>query len=116
MKRLLRLFIIANCQLSIVILMSCTTDNYDKGQGKYSLMQAELVELSINSNKEATSFTLDDGTQYTFVLPTIAKWIETPDTVYRALLYYNKVTETTAEPVSLGVVPTLEGKGTLETG
>jgi len=56
--------------------MSCTTDNYDKGQGKYSLMQAELVELSVNGNKEATSFMLDDGTQYTFVLPTIAKWIE----------------------------------------
>ena len=92
------------------LLFSCTTDNYDKGQGKYSLMQAELVELSINSNKEATSFTLDDGTQYTFVLPTIAKWIETPDTVYRALLYYNKVTETTAEPVSLGAVPTLRAK------
>lgn len=68
------------------------------------------MELSINSNKEATSFTLDDGTQYTFVLPTIAKWIETPDTVYRALLYYNKVTETTAEPVSLGAVPTLRAK------
>ena len=110
MKRLLRLFIIANCQLSIVNLVSCTTDSYDKGQGKYSLMQAELVELSINSNKEATSFTLDDGTQYTFVLPTIAKWIETPDTVYRALLYYNKVTETTAEPVSLGAVPTLRAR------
>ena len=28
------------------LLFSCTTDNYDKGQGKYSLMQAELVELS----------------------------------------------------------------------
>ncbi|MBR2244186.1 MAG: NigD-like N-terminal domain-containing protein [Prevotella sp.] len=91
----------------IFLLLSCTTDSYDKGQGKYSLMQAELVDLSINSEKEATAFTLDDGNRFTLTPYATAKWIETADTTYRAVLYYNQVSETTAEPVSLGAVPTL---------
>ena len=93
--------------LWLSLFMSCTTDSYDKGQGKYSLMQAELVDLSINSEKEATAFTLDDGSRFTLTPFATAKWIETADTTYRAVLYFNQLSETTAEPVSLGAVPTL---------
>ena len=89
------------------LFMSCTTDSYDKGQGKYSLMQAELVDLTINSEKEATTFTLDDGNRYTLTPYATAKWIQTADTTYRAILYYNLLSGTTAEPVSLGAIPTL---------
>lgn len=93
--------------LWLPILTACTTDAYDKGEGKYSLMQAELVDLSVNSEKEATAFVLDDGNSFALTPPTTASWITTADTTYRAVLYYNKVTETTAEAVSLGAVPTL---------
>ena len=95
--------------LWLSLLTACTTDSYDKGQGKYSLTQAELVELTINSEKEATTFTLDDGNRFTLTPYATAKWIETADTTYRAVLYYNLLSETTAEPVSLGAVPTLRG-------
>ena len=91
----------------VALLTACTTDNYDKGQGKYSLMQAELVDLSINGQKEAVAFLLDDGTQFTLTPPVTAAFIEKSDTVYRAVLYFNKLSETTAEKVSLGAVPTL---------
>ncbi len=93
--------------LWLSLLVSCTTDSYDKGQGKYSLMQAELVDLSVNSEKEVTAFVLDDGNSFILTSPATASWITTADTTYRAILYYNKVTEKTAEVVSLGVVPTL---------
>ena len=93
--------------LWLPLLVSCTTDSYDKGQGKYSLMQGELVDLTINSEKEATAFTLDDGSRFTLTPFATAKWIETADTTYRAILYYNQLSEKTAEAVSLGAVPTL---------
>ena len=93
--------------LWLPVLTACTTDSYEKGEGKYSLMQAEMVDLSINGQKEAAAFVLDDGSRFTLIPPVTAKWIETADTVYRAVLYFNKLSETTAEAVSLGAVPTL---------
>ena len=59
MKRILKVITILICQLSIVNLSSCTTDSYDKGQGKYSLMQAELVDMTINADKQGTAFVTD---------------------------------------------------------
>ena len=32
-----------------LLLFSCETDSYEKGQGKYSLMQADFAELTIDS-------------------------------------------------------------------
>lgn len=93
--------------LLLLLVVACETDNYNKGQGKYSLMQAELVDLTINSEKEATAFLLDDGTRFTLSPAATAKWIETADTTYRAVLYFNLLSEGMAEPVSLGAVPTL---------
>lgn len=93
--------------LWLPVLTACTTDSYNKGEGKYSLMQAELVDLNINGQKEATAFMLDDGSRFTLTPPATAKWIETADTTYRAVLYFNKLSESTAECVSLGAVPTL---------
>ena len=31
-----------------LLLLSCTTDSYDKGEGKYSLMQADFCELTVD--------------------------------------------------------------------
>ena len=98
--RLLPVFMVA------VMLTACTTDNYDKGEGRYSLMQAELVELTIDGNKKATAFMLDDGTFFTLTPHATAKFIEKEDTVYRAILYFNQLSGSTAEAVSLGAVPT----------
>ena len=91
----------------MLVLAACTTDSYDKGEGKYSLMQAELVDLTINGQKEASSFVLDDGSSFSLTPPVTASWIQTADTVYRAVLYFNKLSETTAESMSMGPVPTL---------
>lgn len=93
--------------LVMLALTACTTDSYDKGEGKYSLMQAELVELSVDGQKQVTVFVLDDDSRFTLTSPATASWIQKADTIYRAILYFNKLTTTTAEYVRMGLVPTL---------
>lgn len=101
MKRLLPL---ASC---LFLILACETDSYEKGEGKYSLMQADFAELTVNSQKEAVAFTTDDGDSYQLESPFTVKWIETPDTVYRAIIYYNKVNKGQADPMAASAVPTL---------
>lgn len=90
------------------LLFSCTTDSYEKGQGKYSLMQADLCELTVNGQKQGTSFVTDDGDTYQLLSPYTGTWITTADTVYRTIIYYNKVETGQATPLSVGLVTTLK--------
>ena len=65
---------------------ACTSESYDTGDGSLSYMCADFVE---------------------------ADWIKTKDSVYRALLYYNKVedkTTTKAIAVKQVLVPKVLGK------
>lgn len=101
MKRLLLFFFLT------LLLFSCETDSYEKGQGKYSLMQADMGEVAVNSEKQAVAFSTDDGESYTLTSPATAGWIQTADTTYRAVIYYNKVEDSQAEPMGLLSVPTM---------
>jgi hypothetical protein len=92
---------------SLGFLTSCETDVYEKGTGKYSLMLTDLAEVTVDDQKTATAFTTDDGDSYIFSPAITAKWIQTADTIYRAIVYYNKNTDGTAKPLGLGTVPTL---------
>ena len=89
------------------LLACCTTDAYEKGTGKYSLMQADLAEITVDDSKRAVSFTTDDGDSYAFAQPVASKWIEQTDTIYRAIVYYNKQDDQTAEAMGISSVPTL---------
>ena len=86
---------------------SCTTDSYETGQGDYSLMQGDFAELTVNGELRGTAFLTDEGEQFMFTTPVTASWIQRPDTVYRAIIYYNKVDATHAEALALGTMPTL---------
>lgn len=81
---------------------ACETDSYDKGEGKYSLMQADFAELTVNSEKEGTLFLTDEGEQYRFETPVTASWIQRPDTMYRAIVYFNKKDDGVAQAVAIG--------------
>ena len=98
-----------NLSLLVVAMLmaACETDSYEKGEGKYSLMQADFADMAVNSQKEATAFTTDEGDSYQLTTPFTSKWIETPDTVYRTIIYYNKVRVGEATPVTASPVPTL---------
>ena len=93
--------------IAAMLMAACETESYETGQGEYSLLQADLCELTVNSQKQGASFVTDDGNSYALNAPYTAKWIETPDTTYRSLIYYNKVDASKAELVSIGEIPTL---------
>ena len=99
MNRLLHFLLIA------WLVTSCTTDSYEKGDGKYSLMQGDFVEAKVNAQRQIVSFSTDDGEKYDLSEPYTDKWIKTADTLYRCMLYYNKVENKKAELVSIGEVP-----------
>ncbi len=69
-----------------LLLFSCETDSYEKGQGKYSLMQADFAELTIDSQNQGVSFVTDEGEQFTLTNPLTASWITRPDTTYRTII------------------------------
>ena len=93
--------------LSPFFLYACTTDAYEKGTGKYSQMLADMAEVTVNDQKQATSFVTDDGDRYMLIPTVTAQWIQTSDTIYRAIIYYTPKSEKMAEAVALGSVPTL---------
>lgn len=86
---------------------ACENDSYDKGQGKYSLTQADFVEAHCNVAKTFDSVVTDDGQTLTLVPQATATWATAADSTYRAILYYNLVDETSAEPVAVTQVYTL---------
>lgn len=100
--------IIINSLLSILN-CSCTQDGYDKGEGQYSYLLGDFVEAKIGADKNIVSLLTDEGETLPLSKPYTAKWITRSDTVYRCMLYYNKVRDSkgqdVAEPISVGEVP-----------
>ena len=94
------------CHLSFsMMLASCSTDAYDKGDGKYSLLRADMVEIFTNGEGMVERVVTDED--YTLrTKPFSIKGMQVPDTLYRAYLYYN-VNDDEDDPVSIGRVSTL---------
>lgn len=97
--------------LTIMFLVSCEQDNYDKGEGEYSLMRADFVEAHVGSDLRVDYIVTDDGDSLATEPHFTVKAIQKGDTVYRAALYYNKVKnsqgQTVAEAKGMSIVPTL---------
>ena len=102
--------------LSLVTLTSCTIDAYEKGEGSLSLMTADFVEAHVDGDKRVTLVETDQDERLQLSPSVTARWIERADTVYRALLYYNKVEDGQAEPVSLGWVGVLPPRDSIKGG
>lgn len=86
---------------------ACENDAYDKGEGKYSLTQADFVEAYANGDKVINQAITDDNTTLTLTKQIAADWVTTADSTYRAILYYNKVEGNSVQPVSISQVPVL---------
>lgn len=91
----------------LLLLASCESDSYDKGEGELSLATAEFVEAHANGNKQMDYVITDNDERLTVSSQPSVKWMTTPDSLYRALLYYNNVGEGIIEPLSITQVPTL---------
>ncbi|MCR4917245.1 MAG: hypothetical protein K6A96_15980 [Prevotella sp.] len=98
------------------LLAACTIDAYEKGEGEYSLLTAELVEAYVDNDKHVSHVVTDQGEHLILTSPLTAQWIETPDTMYRALLYYDQVEEGKAEPRSFGWVGVLTPRDSIKGG
>ena len=107
MKRLSPSILLGLLLSSSIFLLSCERDSYEKGEGSYSLLQADFACLTVDSEKRGVSFMTDEGEHYLLSNPTKASWIETADTVYRTYLYYNKMEDGRAYVKSIGILPTL---------
>ena len=93
----------------LVLLAACTTDDYDKGDGKYSQLTADFVKAYTNTRSQVFSVVTDEGDSLMLSQPISVKWITRPDTVYRAALYHKPGATAdphTTEAVSLSQVLT----------
>lgn len=68
---------------------ACTSETYDTGDGKYSYLRADFVEARTDASCHLVSFTTDDGDQFAVSGTAAPTWMQTPDSTYRALIYYN---------------------------
>ena len=96
--------------LATTAILSCTIDDYEEGEGEYSLLTADFVRAHTNGSTLVDYVITDDGDSLRLTQPYAAKWASTPDTVYRAALYHKpSATDSpfTTEAVSLGQVLTL---------
>ena len=93
----------------LAFLAACEQDFYDKGDGQYSYLRADFVEAFVDNDKQVDYVVTDDGVKLQLTPPYAAKWIQRPDTVYRAVLFYNYKDGQT-EALSLARVSTLSFK------
>lgn len=75
----------------VFALFACENEVYDTGDGPLSDMRADFVEAQTDADARMASVETDDGERLYLTGAVTVGWMERPDTVYRALLYYNKV-------------------------
>jgi len=90
-----------------VALSACATETYDSGDGSLSYLRADFCEAHTVAAKQIDRATTDAGDALSFDPYATANWATTPDSVYRALIYYNKV-GTTCEAKAAQQVHVLE--------
>ena len=71
--------------------VACTSEDYDAGDGKWSYLRADFADVYTNASANMVSAMTDEGDSLLFTKQVKPSWVNTPDSCYRALLYYNKV-------------------------
>lgn len=87
MRKLLLMLTLAS------VLTACEQEVYDKGDIAYSYLRADFVEAIVGSDHYVSYVVTDDDERLALKMPFTASWIETADTTYRAVLYYNNTGE-----------------------
>lgn len=92
-------------------LASCSSDGYESGDGKYSYLTANFCLAHTSASKTVDYVLADDGSKLVLSPQMNLDWAEKADTLYRALLYYNKNKSDSGneavEPVAAAQVPVL---------
>lgn len=77
--------------LALLVLAGCSADGYDSGDGRYSYLRADFVEMHADAGKAVDYVVTDEGERLAADPSFTISWITKPDSVYRALMYYNKI-------------------------
>ena len=94
---------------TFLLFSACTQDAYDKGEGTYSQMTAQLADAHVNSDKRVDYVDTDEGEHLVLSRSTTASFITKADTTYRVSFYY-KMVEGQAEPITMGRVAVVSPK------
>lgn len=93
-----------------VVLAACSNNSYDTGTGTYSLMHADFVEAHSDKYSKIDYVVTDDNDSLALLTPLSSYSVNARDTIYRSVLYYNKVQnekgDTVAESLSFSLIPT----------
>lgn len=74
----------------LLMVTACHMGAYDAGDSRHSYLRADFAEMHTNSNGALCRAVTDDGDSLVLVPVLKIAWATRPDTLYRALLYYNK--------------------------
>lgn len=88
-------------------LAACQADSYESGQGNFSLLTADFVELHTNAQCAAIYAITDGGDSLALVPAATPDWTSRPDTAYRAILYYDRAEGPAVRARSIIEVPVL---------
>ncbi len=91
--------------VAAALLASCTTEQYDSGDGKLSYLRSDFVEACTDAQSRMSSFTTDDQLSLLVEGTPKVSWMTTPDSTYRALVYYAAPSSSSALGSSSALVP-----------
>lgn len=74
--------------VAATLLASCTTEQYDSGDGKWSYLRSDFAEVCTDAQSRMSSFTTDEQLSLQVEGTPKVSWMTTPDSTYRALVYY----------------------------
>ncbi|WP_028896965.1 NigD-like C-terminal domain-containing protein [Prevotella sp. HUN102] len=95
--------------LVLAALAACENNPYESGDSGLSYLRTDFVEANTNADSRFVSALTDDGEALQLASPLSADWATTPDSTYRALLYYNKKGETVS-PIAISKVLVMDIK------
>lgn len=93
-----------------MLLVGCTTDTYETGDGEYSYLRSDFGVARSDAEKKLVTFTTDGDKTYTFAQPVEKDWVATADSTYRVLVYFDESDKTVITPKGIGNVSVLRAK------
>lgn len=91
--------------VAAALLASCTTEQYDSGDGKLSYLRSDFVEACTDAQSRMSSFTTDEQLSLQVEGTPKVSWMTTPDSTYRALVYYAAPSSSSAPGSSSAIGP-----------
>ena len=91
--------------VAAALLASCTTEQYDSGDGKLSYLRSDFVEACTDAQSRMSSFTTDEQLSLQVEGTPKVSWMTTPDSTYRALVYYEAPSSSSAPSPSSAIGP-----------